>query len=688
MSLPYHRNAPLVGAFSFYTCPIFLWSDEGDLYGCCVLILPSILFYSLIPILNSCYYIVVSVIFVFFEVKFRMRKIRFIIPFLFVLIGFPIWSNASAQPDSTKTAGSSSTLNAIKNQYSSKTFWDSLPAGFLNDKFALIALKGSPFLYDRIMSPFQFDSLPISTAGDFRFGMNAYRQYLNIPSLILPLDTHLALSQLRIVLGSKREQLIMLDHHQRISKRMTGSVSYNNIVSPGFLLNSISRYRRLNLNLNFKAKKMNSSLSAGFLKIKADENGGVKPDQMVDGLSKSDYEQLATFLPDDNREIRRSFVELKNEVMLFQIGSEVDSTTILKLNVYGNGSYFKFGSVYNGLSDSLYYSNEFLNADVTKDTAGYHYYSFHPGISFSMDNEKLHGFVKAGWSKYLLSTRIDSVEASSEFSSANLFAALSARNWSLDVKLDRVMSNFVADGDVSILTNASYHFNNDIFSSVNIAGGLAELAPEATSLFFVSNHFIWNNSFEKEKFTWVKPSIGFLNDWLVFYSQMTQVNNYVYFNDEALPQQRNETVEILFAGLKADIVIRHWRLMGDFRTMNSTKGYVRLPDWGAYARFSYRDRFFKKALLAEFGVSVATSADWKGYAFMPATGALYLQSNQQVGGSPSMDVFINADIGRATLTLMLQRINSKWFGGENYVAPSYPAPPNTLKFGVFWKLYN
>ncbi|MFN0187803.1 MAG: putative porin [Bacteroidia bacterium] len=616
-----------------------------------------------------------------------MIKNAVIIPFLFALVCFPKWSNADVQPDSSIAPIATFVSDSLKTTNSNREFWDSLPAGYPNDKFASTALKGNPFLYDRMMSPFQFDSLPISTAGDFRFGMNAYRQYLNIPSPILPLDTHLALSQLRIVLGSKREQLILLDHHQRISKRMTGYVSYNNIVSPGFLLNSISRYRRLNLNLNFNAKKMSSSLALGFLKIKVDENGGVKPNQKVDGLSKSDYERLITFLPDDNREIRRSFVELKNEVLLFKSGSEVDSTTIFKLNLYGNGTYFKFGSLYNGTSDSLYYTNEFLNSTVTRDTAGYHYYSFHPGISFSWDNVKLHGQLKAGWSKYLLSTRIDSLEATREFSSVNLFAALSSHNWNLDMKWDRVMSSFVTDGDVSLLVNTFLHFN-DVLSSVTITGGLAELAPEATTLSFVSNHFIWKNNFNKEKFTWVKPSIGFLKDRLIFYSQMTQIENYVYFNDEAQPQQRNETVKIFFAGVKADIQIRHWRLMGDVRSMNSSKGYVRLPDWGAYARFSYRDRFFKKALLTEFGVSIATAAQWKSYAFMPATGALYLQSDQTVGGSPSMDVFLNADIGRATLTLMLQRINSKWFGGENYVAPGYPAPPNTLKFGVLWKLYN
>ncbi|MBK9638401.1 MAG: hypothetical protein IPO63_11520 [Bacteroidetes bacterium] len=607
---------------------------------------------------------------------------------MLALICFPLWSNAFIQPDSTKSIESSKIPDSLKIQNSSKSFWDSLPGGFPNDKFATFALNGSPFFYDRMMSPFQFDSLPISTAGDFRFGLNAYQQYLNIPSPILPLDTHLALSQLRIVLGSKREQLIMLDHHQRISKRMTGFVSYNNIVSPGFLLNCISRYRRLNLNLNFNAQKINSSLSVGFLKIKVDENGGVKPNQKVAALSKSDYERLITFLPDDNRETRRTFVDLKNEVLLFKVGSESDSSTIVKVNVYGNGSYFRFGTLYTGLSDSLYYSHEYLNANVTKDTAGYHYYSFHPGFSFSIDHKNLHGVVKAGWSKYLLTSRIDSIEATKEFSSVNLFAALTARNWNLDVKLDRVMSSFVTDEDFSFFTNAYCRFNNNVLSSISFAGGFSELAPEATSLFYVSNHFIWNNDFEKEKFIWVKPSIGFLNDRLVFYSQVSQVNNYVYFNDDALPQQRNEDVEILFSGVKMDLTIRHWRLLGDFKSMNSSKGYVRLPDWGAYARFSYRDRFFKKALLAEFGISIATTAEWKGYAFMPATGALYLQSNELVGGSPSMDLFLNADIGRATLTLMLQRINNKWFGGENYVAPSYPAPPNTLKFGVLWKLYN
>ena len=74
---------------------------------------------------------------------------------------------------------------------------------------------------------------------------------------------------------------------------------------------------------------------------------------------------------------------------------------------------------------------------------------------------------------------------------------------------------------------------------------------------------------------------------------------------------------------------------------------------------------------------------------MPATGLFYLQDQQQIaGGQPVLDVFFHAGMGRATLSLMLQRVNDGWWGGENGLAAFYPVPPRTLKFGLRWLLYN
>lgn len=565
---------------------------------------------------------------------------------------------------------------------------DSIPLLYPTDKYATFLMQSSPFVYDRILSPFQSDSFPIPAAGFYRFGMNAYQQYLNVPSPALPLDTHLAVSELRVVLGSKREQMIFLDHHQRISKRMTGFVSYNNLVSPGFLLNSLSRYRRLNLNLHFHSRFVFSTLDVGFLKIAVDENGGIKPNQKVEGRSKSDFEQLSTFLPDDKREIRRSFVDWNNEVTVYTSSTESDSGALFKVKLTGNGSYYKFGTAYTGTADSTYYPNEFLDSLVTSDTAGYDYYSIQPGLSLVFQQGATHAILKSSWTQYYLSNRIDSLTSSREYSVISTAAVLSSNVGQMEMKFDQVVSTFNTNADFSLLMNASYQTNLRFLSSIQVAGGVSELAPEATSSFYLSNHFRWSNALTKEKFTWIKPSINFFENALSLYAHIVQVDNYVYFNDRALPSQQNEKVEVVMTGLKMDVVMRHWRFLGHVRYMQSSKGYIRLPEVGTYARISYRDRYFKKALLAEFGVSVCMLSEWKGYAYMPATGAQYLQSDQLVGGSPSMDVFFNAGLGRATLTLMLQRINNKWFGGENFLAAGYPAPPNTLKFGLFWKLYN
>ncbi|MBK9320630.1 MAG: hypothetical protein IPM91_18820 [Bacteroidetes bacterium] len=69
-------------------------------------------------------------------------------------------------------------------------------------------------------------------------------------------------------------------------------------------------------------------------------------------------------------------MNFKNEVLLLKLGSESDSTYIAKLKLYGNGSYLKFGTSYTGKSDSLYYTDEFLNVDETADTAGYDVFLF------------------------------------------------------------------------------------------------------------------------------------------------------------------------------------------------------------------------------------------------------------------------------------------------------------------------
>lgn len=564
---------------------------------------------------------------------------------------------------------------------------DSLTVHIPSDKFSYFLLNGSPFIYDRIFSAFQFDSLEIIRAGQYRFGLNPYKQYFDLPSHIPQLDTNLGVSDLNVVLGSTREQLLFLDHQQRISKRMIGFLSYNSIVSPGFLLNCLSKYRSFKLGGRYTTDFIQSDLLFHYAKVEADENGGVLPDQEVNGLSRSDFEQLKTFLKDDKRVVRRYVFQLKNELLLFNQALS-DSGADIKIKLHADGTWLNWGTSYSGTADTSFYRTVYKDSALTFDTSGYHSLQFNPAAGFYLTRNKCLFAVKAGLGFVVLDQKIDSVKSTIKYQNPFVSATLKSNVFSLTVDVSVVKGNKVNDGDFSLMTDLIVRPKSDFFSFFRLTAGLSELAPEATSLSYSSNHFLWSNTFRKEGLRYFKSSVSFFKDRFYFFSNFYQWDSKVYFDPNAIPVQAVGLTSVVENGLKLDLVLKKWRCIALARNTMPSENFIRIPEFGGYARVSFRDRFFKKALLAEFGSSVYAVSAWKGLSFMPATGASYLQSIQTVGGVPVIDVFVNADIGRATLSFMMQNMNDRFLGGENYIAPAYPSPPRTFKFSLHWRLYN
>lgn len=564
---------------------------------------------------------------------------------------------------------------------------DSLTRHVPPDKFSTFFLKGNPFLYDRLISSLQMDSVIVPKAGSFRFGMNAYRQYFDMTPQIPVLDTHLAVTDIAIVLGGSREQLLFLNHTQRVVKRLTGQIGYSSLVSPGFLLNSLTKYRGLHLALFYKSRIFNSSFVYQNAKVEADENGGIKPGQEIEGLSKSDFQQLQTFLSNDKRIVKRYYFDFKNSLALYNHQTD-DSLSDFNIKVHADAVFLKWGTSYTAVPDTGFYENIYKDSTATKDTSGYHYLKIQPAVGFYFQNKFFNLSVKAGMGIYLLEQVMDTVKSFPDYKSPFLSAKFYLGDFTIASDLSLVICDGINNKDRSVDLSLSYDSIGASFSSINFSAGSAELAVESTSNFYSSNNFIWSNSFEKEKTYWAKASLSFIENQLTIMSGIYKFQNAIYFDETALPVQAEKSAALTVAGINLDISISKWRFLSILRYSNSSEDFIRVPEWGAYARVSFRDRFFKKALLAEFGSSIYSSAEWSAYAFMPATGVMHLQSSQFAGGAPTLDLFFNADIGRATLTFMLQRLNNRFFGDENYIAAGFPAPPRTFKFCVNWRLYN
>jgi hypothetical protein len=592
-----------------------------------------------------------------------MNKIRLIV-LSFCLWSF--WTQAAVKLDSP--------LLAV----------DSLPE---LDAFANLKLKDSPFLYDRMVNPFGLDSLLSPVAGSLRFGVNPYERLIALENPVLPLDTNFAVSNISVVLGSTREQLLFLDHHQHITKKLSATISYHSVVSPGFVLNCLSVYRRFSSSLFFNSSWVNSSFNFTYSKVDADENGGIESDQQLDGRSRTDYEQLITNLSDDNRETRKYLVELKNAVKLFSFAG-ADSTSSNSVLFNADVEWQKWGTRYTGLADKDFYSSFFLDTASTNDTSGYKYLAYRPGLQLKHKGEKISWNVYSSYSLYQLELRLDSLKSTDSYYRWTSGGEIRFGQFIASAEWNLISGDAFNKDDRSLVAGLSWNKPSAFVSGISVSTGLSSLSPDWTKSNYISNHFLWSNDFEKEQLSWVYLNLSIWKNRISLFHHFQHADNYCYFNELALPSQLKQQFQLQRVGVKSDVQWKKWRLISNVRYALASHQVIRLPEWAAYVRGSYQTSFFKKALKAEFGAAVHVTQAWKNYAFMPATGALYLQQEVNTGGKPTLDLFVNADIGKATITLMFQRVNAAWGQTSYYIAPGYPVAPSTIKFGLNWPLVN
>jgi hypothetical protein len=289
---------------------------------------------------------------------------------------------------------------------------------------------------------------------------------------------------------------------------------------------------------------------------------------------------------------------------------------------------------------------------------------------------------------YQLELRLDSLKRSDTYFRWSSGGELKVGQFKASAEWNLISGDAFNKEDRSLVAGLSWSNPSAFVSGVSVSSGLSSLSPDWTTLNYISNHFVWSNEFDKEQLSWVYSNLSIWKNRISFFHHFQQADNFCYFNELALPAQLKQEVQLQRVGLISDVQWRKWRLVSNVRYALASHQVIRLPEWGGYVRASFHSSFFKKALKAEFGAAAHITSAWKNYAFMPATGALYLQHDVNTGGKPTLDLFVNADIGKATITLMFQRVNAAWGQTSYYIAPGYPVAPSTIKFGVNWPLVN
>ena len=248
-------------------------------------------------------------------------------------------------------------------------------------------------------------------------------------------------------------------------------------------------------------------------------------------------------------------------------------------------------------------------------------------------------------------------------------------------------------GDVNINGTVQMHYYTPNGRNSLLLGGSIENAQQGYFLNkYASNSLAWDNNFNPSQEIRLRGEFLMPHRKLKSGAYLSQLNNYVYINRDAVPEQTSEPLLTGTAYVEKDI--RWWKLGFNFRLYgqySSNEKIIPLPAFAGFQSTYFETWLVKNVLIAQLGWNVTYHTRYYAYAYMPVTGMFYLQEEQKIGNYPFFDFFLNFQINRARVFVKTDGLNTvfrKYLGKENFMAYRYPTNDFRMKFGVSWAFYD
>jgi hypothetical protein len=239
-------------------------------------------------------------------------------------------------------------------------------------------------------------------------------------------------------------------------------------------------------------------------------------------------------------------------------------------------------------------------------------------------------------------------------------------------------------GDIDIEGNIKTRFK--LFGdtvSLKAYGYFKNLTPPYLLKKFISNHYAWDNDFSKIQ----RFRVGGILELPWIHTKLNvgyeTLNNYVYFNSSALPEQAGSAVHVFHASLNNHLGfgIFNWDNDINYQTSSSDE-ILPLPKFSIFSNMYLK---FKVAKVLDVQIGVDCNYYTKYYApnYSPATMVFYNQREVECGNFIFADAYANFKLKKARFYVMYSHVNKGLFGGDNYFSiPHYPLNPGRFQFGV------
>ena len=489
------------------------------------------------------------------------------------------------------------------------------------------------------------------------------------------------------------------------SKRHNTSIAYKGLRSLGKYRSSLSSHGNMRATFNYRTKNDAYNIRSHIVAqdLSNDQNGGITPESIIsfetNDSNFTDRGRLETNFTDARSLLRGNRYYIDHDYKIWQ---RKDSLNNVK-------TYLKIGNIinyerkhYNFTQDA---SNSLIGDAFTSSISDRsQYITLNTQAYIAMKAPIVLGEVKFKTNYYDYNYGYNGVTTRD---GREIPARLIGNTISVGGEWKTTLKKFNIDADVSSIVTgdltgnylkASASFKQDSLFTFKGTFLTNTKSPNLNFIMNQSNYiaYNWFENFENEN---TRSLIFDLKSEKLLNAnvQITQIDNYTYFSDTTaarispLPRQASLTINYLKAKISKEFRVGKFALNNTIMYQRVAQGesFFRVPEFVTRNSLYFSDKLFKgDPLFLQTGITLKYFTKYYANAYNPVLSDFQLQNQQEIGGYPVLDFFINAQIQRTRLFFKFEHFNSN-FGNtsEYYAAPNYPYRDFVVRFGIVWNFF-
>ncbi|MEM6964130.1 MAG: putative porin [Bacteroidota bacterium] len=211
--------------------------------------------------------------------------------------------------------------------------------------------------------------------------------------------------------------------------------------------------------------------------------------------------------------------------------------------------------------------------------------------------------------------------------------------------------------------------------------------------FYISQRNAWTNDFGPTLETSLSAAYGYPKVGFKATGAYHLLNNFIYFDTLATPQQEGAPTSIFQLILEQNFRFKKIYFDNVVTFQQTTNEVLRLPDIFSKHSIYYQGRWFKRALEIRLGTDIRINNSYFANSYNPLVGQFHLQNTQRIDFFPAFDFYASIKVKQFRFYIKMENM-TRFFGNligdipadeHLYQVASYPIQDNRFSFGLAWK---